>query len=332
MSIIFQKNAAKYLDSIETANFEDAALQLFHYQYSNNAVYASFVDALKVNVAAVSNIKMIPFMPVSMFRNHVIFTGQDMPGNIKVFESSTTTSDIPGRHFVKDTALYDENSLRGFRQFYGEPEDYVILALLPSYLQRKGASLLHMAQLLITESRQPESGFYLDEFDKLKTVLETLEQEGKKVLLLGVTFALLDFAERIPMQLKHTTIMETGGMKGRRSELTRGEVHDFLKDRLGVSNIHSEYGMTELLSQAYAVHDGIFNTTKFMKVLVRDVNDPLDVAEKGSGCINIIDLANVYSCAFIATDDMGRIYEDDSFEVLGRADNSILRGCNLMVV
>lgn len=331
MGYIFHSEPVKYLAAVNAAGFEDIALQLFNHQYRHNTIYKAFVDAIHVHPESVKDVASVPFLPVSFYKSHRVVTG-DVADDAALFYSSTTTSDIPARHFVKDMALYEESLLAGFRQFYGEPADYAILALLPSYLQRKGASLVHMAQVLMDDGKHPLNGFYLDEHEKLYAVLQQLEQEGQPTLLLGVTFALLDFAEKHNMKLQHTTIMETGGMKGRRRELTRAEVHAELKAKLGVGHVHSEYGMTELLSQAYAVHDGIFRSSVTMKVLVRDINDPFDIKPSGTGCLNIIDLANVHSCAFIATDDMGRIYDDGSFEVLGRADHSALRGCNLMVV
>lgn len=331
MEYIFNNEPSKYLHNINEDNFEKIALQVFNYQYNNNGIYNAFVNAIGANSAMVKRLNDIPFLPVSFFKTHSVFTGTPTP-QTAMFSSSTTTSDIPGRHYVKDVGLYEENLLKAFRQFYGEPGEYAILALLPSYLQRKGASLVHMAQVLMDESKHSANGFYLDEFEKLNDVLNELEKQKQRVLLLGVTFALLDFAEAYNLNLNHTIVMETGGMKGMRRELTRGEVHEFLINKLGVQQIHSEYGMTELLSQAYAFHDGVFKSATTMKVLVRDINDPFDIRKSGVGCLNIIDLANVHSCAFIATDDMGRIYEDESFEVLGRVDNSALRGCNLMVV
>ncbi|MCB9045838.1 MAG: acyl transferase [Chitinophagales bacterium] len=321
----------KYLSSINGQNFEDIALELFRYQYARNDIYRRFTDALHIIPGNVHHITGIPFLPVSFYKTHKVVIG-DINDDTLVFSSSTTTSDIPGRHYVQDKTLYDESLFTGFAQQYGDVKDYAILALLPSYLQRGGASLVYMAERLMQASGHRLNGFYLDEYEKLAAVLAELEAGGQPTLLLGVTFALLDFAEAHPMQLKHTIVMETGGMKGRRREMTRGEVHDVLKEKLGVKQVHSEYGMTELLSQAYATHDGLFRPSATMRVLVRDMNDPLDVSTSGSGCINVIDLANVHSCAFIATDDMGRIYADGSFEVLGRADHSALRGCNLMVV
>lgn len=327
----FDHPGSDYIQQINAESFTDIALALFRYQYAGNALYRAFTDMLHVNPEAVTHISQIPFLPISFFKTHKVVTG-DVAAPALVFESSRTTGDTPSRHFVKDEAVYETSLLHGFRQFYGPVEDYVILALLPSYLERGNASLVHMAKVLMAKSGRPEKGFYLDEWDRLAEVLTTLEQRGQKTLLLGVTFALLDFAAAKPMKLQHTVVMETGGMKGRREEWTRAQVHAYLQQQWGVRTVHSEYGMTELLSQAYALKEGVFRCADTMRVLVRDINDPLDVKEQGSGCLNIIDLANVHSCAFIAAEDVGRIYADNSFEVMGRVDHAALRGCNLMVL
>lgn len=332
MGYIFHRGPVNYLNSINGENFDSIALEVFRHQYIHNSIYRSFTDALGVKPQSVADVCSIPFMPVSFFKTHDIITGELREQDNIVFTSSSTTSDVPARHIVNDIALYDANLLYGFRQFYGDPADYVFLGLLPSYLQRGGSSLVYMVQKLMECSNSNENGFYLDEHEALFNVLNRLEADGRKYILIGVTFGLLDFAERYQMKLSNGIVMETGGMKGRRRELTRAEVHNVLKERLGVTLVHSEYGMTELLSQAYAEKDGIFNTSTTMKVLVRDQNDPLELRRSGTGNLNIIDLANLHSCAFIATDDIGRIYDNGSFEVLGRSDNSVLRGCNLMVV
>ncbi len=330
MSDIFHQSSNKYIQTITERNFDDITIQLFHYQYSNNSLYKEFVDAIGVKTDNVQLVSDIPFLPVSFFKSHKVVTGHFDP--IYIFESSTTTSDIPARHFIRDEELYLQSLISGFQQFYSSAEQYAFLALLPSYLQRGNASLVHMADALMNISRHPANGFYLDDLDKLYKTLNTLEQQKQPTILLGVTFALLDFAEQYSMKLKNTIVMETGGMKGRRKEMIREEVHEVIKSGLGVTEVHSEYGMTELLSQAYAVKDGKFRTSNTMRVFVRDVNDPFDVRLTGSGLLNIIDLANIHSCAFIATDDIGKIYPDGHFEVMGRADNSALRGCNLMVL
>lgn len=316
--------------SINDKNFEATALELFRYQYENNQLYRQFVMALKVDISSVDRLTRIPFLPVSFFKTHKVVT--DVHDHYPfVFESSGTTAELPGRHFVADGKLYEEALLNGFTKFYGDPAGYTIIALLPSYLERKTASLVHMAKVLMDRSGHKDGGFYLNEFDELASVLKRLEAQQQPVLVIGVTFALLDFAEAHPMPLKHTIVMETGGMKGRRTEWTRTQVHEYLKGQWGLDNVHSEYGMTELLSQAYARSEGMFEPSPTMQVLVRDINDPFDINVTGTGCLNIIDLANVYSCAFIATDDIGTIHSN-GFEVLGRADHSALRGCNLMVI
>lgn len=329
--MVYKPYVIPALDSINAENFKNVALSLFFYQYYNNQVYRDFVNALHIIPTDVKNILQIPFLPISFFKTHKVTTGEHSEPAF-IFESSGTTAEVPSRHYVYDSDLYKTSLLNGFRQFYGAPQDYVILALLPSYLERGSSSLVHMAKVLMEKSGHGESGFYLNEFDKLhKTILE-LEKRKQPTLLLGVTFALLDFAEMYPMKLEHTIVMETGGMKGRREEMTRTEVHAILKQQWQLQQVHSEYGMTELLSQAYSKGDGIFNCAYTMKVLVRDINDPLEVNESGVGCINIIDLANVHSCAFIATDDIGNLQADGSFEVLGRMDNAVLRGCSLMAI
>lgn len=331
MGYIFQLEPAKYIEQITPDVFDEVALSLFRHQYDNNSIYKQYVDALNVSPTHVASIESIPYLPVSFYKTHEVVCGAAKDAQI-VFSSSSTTADIPGKHYVKNLELYIQACMHGFKSFYGNIEDYAIVALLPSYLQREGASLVYMVERFMEHSQHPLNGFYLDEYAQLNTVLKQLEAKGQKTLLIGVTFALLDFAEAHPMQLKHTIVMETGGMKGRRKELTREEVHEFLKKQLGIDNVHSEYGMTELLSQAYALKDGMFRTSATMKVLARDINDPFELHPTGTGCLNIIDLANVHSCAFIATDDITRIHNDGSFEVLGRADHSALRGCNLMVL
>ncbi len=322
---------ADFISKISKESFEDTALALFQYQYQNNQLYKSFTEALCINTVSVNTIQQIPFLPIPFFKTHTILSGNfnSIP---LVFESSGTTGEATSKHYVADETIYRTSLLAGFEQFYGSVKDYTFLALLPSYLERQNASLVHMTKVLMEESNQPYNGFYLNEFERLATTLQSLIADGKKVLLLGVTFALLDFAEQYPMHLKHTIVMETGGMKGRREEMTREQVHSFLKEHWHVEHIHSEYGMTELLSQAYAPQNGIFKPSATMRVLVRDINDPLDVSSTGTGCLNIIDLANVHSCSFIATEDIGTVFADGSFMVKGRVDNSALRGCNLMVI
>jgi phenylacetate-coenzyme A ligase PaaK-like adenylate-forming protein len=316
--------------NVTVQNFTDLALQIFHFQYRNNPVYKAFVDHLSVDVAAVKDIIEIPFLPIRFFKSHSIMTTCFDPQVI--FESSGTTQTINSRHLVKDKTIYEESFLKAFPKSYGAVEDWCILGLLPSYLQRKNSSLVYMVDKLITSSHNHSSGFYLYNLDELYKQLQTLEAARQQTLLIGVTFALLDFIEKYPLALKHTTVMETGGMKGRRREMIREELHEVLCKGFGVKTIHSEYGMTELLSQAYSKGDGIFECPPWMKVLVRDEDDPLTVKENGKGVLNVVDLANIYSCSFIATDDAGNIFDNGNFEVLGRTDGSDLRGCSLMAV
>lgn len=316
-------------------SFEQQALETFHFQSRENDLYRQYISLLGKEINDVRNIYEIPFLPIRFFKSHEVKTTTFEPES--VFESSGTTKTGNSRHFVKDASIYRESFTRAFKLFYGDPKEWCILALLPSYLERNNSSLVMMADELIKLSSHPESGFYLDQFLLLKEKLEKLESGGQKTLLLGVTFALLDFFEAYPMRLENTVIMETGGMKGRKEELTRNEVHRLIKSGSGVNEVHSEYGMTELLSQAYSSGEGIFRCPPWMKIVLRAEDDPFGLTDAGGqplkeGLINVIDLANRYSCSFIATDDMGRLNDDGSFEVIGRVDNSDIRGCSLMVV
>jgi len=312
-----------------TYELEQFALELFHHQSQHNIIYRNYLQALKIAPAQIKSVAKIPFLPIGFFKRSQVVTGTFDPA--LVFSSSGTTGSLTSRHHLKNPELYEEVFTAGFRLFYGSPEQYSIFGLLPSYLERKGSSLVTMVQKLIELSGQPDSGFFLDDHEKLAHMLTRNEENGKKSLLLGVTFALLDFAEKYSMPLKNTIVMETGGMKGRREELTREEVTLVLKDAFHLENVHSEYGMTELLSQAYSRGNGIFHAPPWMRVFVRDPSDPLSCDGAGSGALNVIDLANIDSCAFIATEDLGRLYEDGSFEVLGRMDQADVRGCNLLV-
>ena len=314
--------------NVSKTGFEVLALEIFRFQYQNNMVYRDFTDALHKNPLTVAVLEQIPFLPVSLYKTHDIKSTSFQPQ--KIFESSGTTGMVNSRHLLKDTAIYEKSFTKGFEYFYGPAEEWCIIGLLPSYLERGNSSLLYMVDHLIKKSKDPMSGFYLDEFEKLKDILQLQEQKHQKTLLIAVTFALLDFALQFPMQLKYTTVMETGGMKGRRKEMVRKELHGIIKNAFGVPGVHSEYGMTELLTQAYSKSDGSFQSPPWMKILCRDDEDPLMITKTGTGALNIIDLANIYSCSFIATDDAGRIYEDGSFEVLGRIDGSDMRGCSLM--
>lgn len=317
--------------SLQTdTGFNELALEIFQYQYNNNIVYQSFTDNLGVLPSRVTDYHQIPFLPAAFFKTHAIISGKKEP--LLQFQSSGTAGKGSSKHVLIDPGIYKRSFLDCFRLFYGNPEEYTIIALLPSYLERKESSLVYMVAELILQSHNTQSGFYLDELDKLNEVLQTACTGQKKTLLLGVSFALLDFCEKYPGHIPGLIVMETGGMKGRRAELTREELHAFLKKGFGVDHIHSEYGMTELLSQSYSYGDGLFRSPPWMKILIRDSEDPLSWLEVNkTGGINIIDLANLYSCSFIATQDLGRIGNDGSFEVLGRFDHSDIRGCNLMV-
>lgn len=314
--------------------FDEVVLEVFRFQYENNQIYRAYVDALGKNVANIHTADAIPFLPIRFFKTQRVITTQ-FDAEV-VFESSGTTETTNSKHFIKDKSIYERSFLNGFRQFYGDVKDWCILGLLPSYLERSHSSLVYMVQQLIEKSNHPKSGFYLYDFGQLASVIRQLEADKQCTLLIGVTFALLDFAEQFPMPLKYTTIMETGGMKGRRKELIRNEVHDYLQKAFGPQPIHSEYGMTELLSQAYSKGNGIFKSPPWMRILIRDEDDPLTIKQsingKARGVINIIDLANIYSCSFIATDDLGILYEDGSFEITGRRDHSDLRGCSLLTL
>jgi len=323
-----------YIDtifSIRSKNdFDKVVIDIFHYQYEQNLVYHNYVNALNVKLGSVKSVSNIPFLPISFFKSHEIICGNTKEYD-KVFFSSTTTSGIPSKHFVKDVKVYEQSFRKAFQYFYGDIKEYCVLALLPSYLEREGSSLVYMAEDLIRQSENSNSGFYLNDYTKLVETITMLEKKGQKILLLGVTYALLKLAEEYPMPLKHTIIMETGGMKGKREELPKQQVHEFLKKAFKLDVIHSEYGMTELLSQGYSKGNGLFNAPAWMKIGVRDLYDPMNVSfEHGKGAINIIDLANINSCSFIATDDMGLLNTDGSFEVSGRIDYSDIRGCNLM--
>jgi hypothetical protein len=289
-----------------------------------------FCDTLKIQFNEVNAASSFPFLPISFFKTHQVVCKNFEPE--AVFESSGTSLTVQSRHFVKHLSVYREAFMNAFEHFYGKPQEWCILALLPSYLERSGSSLVLMVKELIEAGGHPKSGFYLHNTDELFRQLQCLENKHQKTLLLGVTYALLDFAELYSLQCNSTVIMETGGMKGRREELTRDEIHTHLKKSFGTSVIHSEYGMTELLSQAYSKGNGIFQTPPWVKVLVRDEDDPLNIHETGRGAINIMDLANLYSCSFIATDDVGEVYEDGSFKILGRMDNSDIRGCSLLAL
>ena len=308
------------------------ALQLFNYQAQYNEVYNAYLNALSVTPSSVVSIRDIPFLPISLFKSHEVKTGHFAPA--EVFTSSGTTGNSVSRHFIEDVSLYHRACSNAFERAYGPVKDYCVLALLPSYLDRDGSSLIYMAQRMIEKSTDTDSGFYLNNLAELFNLLQKKINEGKKTLLLGVSFALLDFVESYQLPANNNlVVMETGGMKGRRKEMIRAELHALLTPGFGVPLIHSEYGMTELMSQAYSKGQGRFHTPPWMQIWVRQTDDPFSYAIEGkTGGINIIDLANIDSCAFLETQDLGRIYPDASFEVMGRFDNADIRGCNLMVI
>ena len=311
-------------------DFERIALEVFLFQYKNNIIYQRFVNFLGVEPKKVKKISQIPFLPIDFFKNHRIIHN-NFEETI-TFLSSGTTGQNQSKHLVAKVGLYVKSFLKAFERFYGKPEDYCFLALLPGYLERDGSSLIYMVEELIKKSKSSDSGFYLNEYEQLTLKIEKLNTEGQKYLIIGVTYALLDFAEQYKIDLGDGIVMETGGMKGTRKELTKAEVHQRLKNGFNLKNIHSEYGMTELLSQAYSSGGGLFLPPNWMKVLIRDTYDPFAYLSAGkSGGINVIDLANLYSCSFIETKDLGRSNKNGQFEVLGRFDNSDIRGCNLLV-
>jgi hypothetical protein len=315
--------------SLPEGNLVPRALEVFRFQYEENPLYRDFVRRLGVRPGSVGRIEEIPFLPVSFFKTHEVRTGEFVPE--VVYQSSGTTGMVTSRHLVRDVGLYRQSFRTGFEHFYGSVRDWCIIGLLPAYLERSDSSLVYMVNELIGASGHPNSGFYLYEYDALYALLQRLEAAGQKTLLIGVTFALLDFAERYTLSLEHTVVMETGGMKGRRQEITREELHGFLRGRLGVKTVHAEYGMTELLSQGYSAGNGVFRCPGWMKVLVRSEDDPMEVRARGEGLINIVDLANIWSCAFLSTEDIGVVGPDGSFTVAGRVDHSDIRGCSLLL-
>ncbi|MBO3698496.1 acyl transferase [Roseivirga sp. E12] len=317
--------------SVNSLTFDDLALEIFRFQFRHNPIYRSYVQALGKQEHDVTNIYDIPFLPIEFFKTKNVKTGEW--NTDCVFESSGTTQSQTSKHYVFDESFYLQNCLRGFETVYGSVKDHTILALLPSYLERSNSGLISMVNYFICESDNDNSGFFLNEWESLNNTLISLRDQEKKTLLIGVTFGLLDFAERFQMEYPALTVMETGGMKGRREEMIRDDVHSVLKSAFGVEKVHSEYGMTELFSQAYSHGEGIFSPSRTMKVISRDLNDPLAYPFKGrNGGLNIIDLANFMTCSFIETKDMGEVFENGNFEVRGRIDNAELRGCNLMMI
>lgn len=321
----------KDLNLQEADTFSDIALKIFRYQYIENPLYRAYVDGIHTDMERVFSIEDIPFLPISFFKSHIVKTG-NWSSPEAMFESSGTTDTVPSLHHVRDVSFYEALSVSLFTDAYGDIEDYTIVALLPSYLERSTSSLVHMVKHFMSISAKPDKGFYLHNYKDLYEKLNDLMLHKRKVLLIGVTFALLDFAGEYPMTLHNVVVMETGGMKGRREEWTRHQVHTYLKEKFNLPSVHSEYGMTELLSQAYSKADGIFQPSATLRALVRDINDPLSTSSTGTGALNIIDLGNIHSCCFIATDDVGTVQSDGSFTVGGRIDHSALRGCSLMVV
>ena len=318
--------AIQDLWTLPKEDFFRVSKKIFEWQAAHNEVYQQWVN---LNKADAQHLTSIPFLPISFYKTQEIIIG---PKPSTLFESSGTTQERVSKHWVQDTLLYEQSFLNCFNLFYGNPSNYCILGLLPSYLERKHSSLVYMVDHLIKTSKHPDSGFYLDDFNKLDATLKKLEVKQQPVWLIGVSFALTDFAQAYPQKLRHTIVLETGGMKGRKTELTREELHDVLSRNLGTENIQSEYGMTELLSQAYAIKEGLFKCPAWMKVLVADEEDPLALKETGRGVLHVIDLANIYSCSFIATEDLGEVFADGSFKVIGRVDASERRGCSLLVV
>tara|TARA_R110000868_G_scaffold125037_2_gene330342 strand:- start:4337 stop:5314 length:978 start_codon:yes stop_codon:yes gene_type:complete len=324
-------DTSKIFNTKSPSDFDTLALEIYKHQYTHNKVYQEFCNYLKKHPKKVKQVIDIPFLPIEFFKSKKIISSLDTPEVL--FTSSGTTGSLTSTHYVTDVSIYENSYLNAFSYFYGNIKDYCVLALLPSYLEREGSSLIYMAEDLIKKSEHPESGFYLNDIELLSKKLIRLDKTGSKVLLIGVSFALVDLAENYKLELKNTIVMETGGMKGRRKEMIREELHDILKKGFGVKAVHSEYGMTELLSQAYSQGNGIFKTPPWMQILIRDTEDALSYQTNGrTGGINVIDLANINSCSFIATQDLGKKFDDESFEILGRFDHSDIRGCNLMVL
>ena len=309
-------------------SFEDKALESFAYQSENCLIYKQYLSHLNIKPSKINTVSQIPFLPIEFFKTHKVISGENEASI--TFVSIGTTGQSLSKHYITDIAAYENSFLKGFKHFFGKIEDYRILALLPSYLEREGSSLVYMCQQLINKSGDDSSGFYLDNYEELATLLS--QRSTKKTMLIGVSYALLDLAEQFPQPLENTIVMETGGMKGKRPEKTKNELHKILKHAFQVDNIHSEYGMTELLSQAYSFSDGVFQTPRWMKVVIRDPQDPISLlAHHQVGGINVIDLANINSCCFIATQDLGKTISDTHFEVHGRLEASDIRGCNLLV-
>ena len=321
-------NADK-LFNVDDKNFEQIAFEVFQFQYINNNIYKSYCDLLKKTPSNIGDISSIPFLPISFFKSHSVMCTKKYD---KVFHSSGTTNENLSKHYVSDINIYEQSFLKNFIDNYGDPKDYVILGLLPNYMENENSSLIYMVNNLIELSESNDSGFFLKEYDFIIEKMKSLARENKKIILVGVSYALLDLTESKNLNFENTIIIETGGMKGRRREMIKKELHETLKERTGLKKIHSEYGMTELLSQAYSKGDGIFSCPNWMRVFIRDINDPNFLySNNKSGGINIIDLANINSCSFIATEDMGSLHKNGNFEIMGRIDHTDTRGCNLLV-
>ena len=322
--IKFEKNKLFKLNS--TYNFNQKAIEIFNFQYNNNSVYSQYCKLINVNAKSIKKIKDIPFLPIQFFKNYTVSSYNKHTHSFK----SSGTGGKRSVHHIKDINIYIESFTQCFEENFGSINNTVFLGLLPSYIEQGNSSLIYMVDYLIQKSNRKESGFYLNDYKKLYDLILKLEKSEKKIILIGVSYALLDFIENFSLNTENLIIIETGGMKGRRKEITREELHDKLKKGFNSNNIKSEYGMTELLSQAYSNTNGIFKSPSWLKVLARDINNPLSVKLQGKGALNFIDLANINSCSFIASDDIGEVYQDSSFKVLGRLSNSEIRGCNLM--
>ncbi len=328
------KELRKMIFGVKLDDFEAVALAIFQFQYDNNEIYRSYCKSIKTDVEQVKKMTQIPFLPIQFFKNKIITSTSFEPQ--VVFESSGTTGSINNKHYIKDLAIYEESFIKCFELFYKNIQEYCILGLLPSYLERNNASLVYMVDHLIKLSNNVNSNFYLNDFQKLSETILSNESKKQKTLLIGVSFALLDFTEAYQFNLQNTIVMETGGMKGRREEISKNALHQILKEKFGIDSIHSEYGMTELLSQSYSCGNNIFKSPPWKKILLRSEDDPFEIKsiinKSITGAVNIIDFANLYSCSFIATDDIGQLHPDGSFEIIGRLENSDVRGCGLMVI
>jgi hypothetical protein len=331
MSRMFEKRFKDKVFHLSEKDMEAAALTLFLWQAQNNPIFARWLNLLRLAPTAISKLEAIPFMPVGFFKTHQVVSGGKAPEFS--FETSGSTGSLPGYHHVVDLNLYRQSAINGFEQVWGPLSEWCFLALLPGYIERPNASLVYMIQTFMEQSGHPDNGYFLHDFERLSTTIQRLQRQKAKVMLLGVTFALLDFSELHPADFSGITLIETGGMKGKRQELVREEVHQKLQKAFNLSKVGSEYGMTELLSQAWSLGGGLFRCPPWMRVFVADPNDPLaPVKRTGKGAICVLDLCNIYSCAFLATQDVGEVFPDGSFEILGRFDHAELRGCNLMAL